>query len=127
MRINRTGVTRIVFVFSRVVVKIPNFLSGWRPFVSGVLSNINERDCWNWNSGKYEKGRSHLLCPVLWSSWGAWFVVMRKVDKVLTMEEGWEHGLEEHMKYFSGDDKGPNYGVLEGRVVKIDYGYVYIS
>ncbi len=29
--------------------------------------------------------------------------------------------LDEHVKHFPGDDSGPNYGYLDGRLVKIDY------
>ena len=31
---------------------------------------MNEDKTWKWNTGTYEKGKGHLLCPVVWSSWG---------------------------------------------------------
>jgi hypothetical protein len=122
MRINRTGATRIVIECNSVVIKLPNILNGWHHFLLGILANINENKCWKWNSGTFEKGHSHLLCPVLWCSWGGWILVMKKVDSVLTLDEGWELDILPHIKHFPGDDSGNNYGFLDGRIVKIDYG-----
>jgi hypothetical protein len=123
MRVNRKGVTRIVFVFENVVVKIPNFLGKWEHFLYGLIGNVNEKKTWRYNSGKFEKGTSHLLCPVSWCSWGGWVLVMKKA-KTLTERE-WEempYFADEHRKHFLGDDTISNYGIFEGRLVKIDYG-----
>lgn len=124
MRIDRTGATRIVFILKRVVVKIPNFTFCWQNFIRGLLANIVERETWRYNTGTFDKGKSHLLCPVLWVSWGGWLLIMKKVDKVLTYDEGWEADLSEHVKMFPGDDTGPNYGILNKCIVKIDYGNI---
>lgn len=40
--INRMGATRIVFIFKRFVVKIPNTRS-WKLFLHGLIANINEK------------------------------------------------------------------------------------
>jgi hypothetical protein len=123
MRINRKGATRIVIELTSVVIKIPNFLHTWQTFVRGLLSNIDENDTWLFNSGAYDEGRSKLLCPVEWCSWGGWILIMSKVDKVLTYDEFWEiyDKAADHIKYFPGDDTGPNYGFIDNRLVKIDY------
>lgn len=126
MRINRVGKTRVVIELNNSVVKVPNFLNGWKTFIRGLLSNIDENDIWEWNTGKFEKGYSYLLCPILWCSWGGWIVIMKRVDKVLTHDEYWdlsEEVLKEH-EHFKGDDHGPNYGYLDGRLVKIDYAQI---
>lgn len=122
MKVCRKGVTRIVFVFKNVVVKIPNFTCQWSHFLKGIIGNIEEGRTWRWNSGKYEKGTSHLLCPVLYTSAGGWFLVMKRA-KTLSFEE-WDlidPDCSEHRKYFAGDDTCSNYGFLDGRLVKIDY------
>lgn len=123
MKIKR-GCTRIVFIFEKVVVKIPNFTYHWNNFLKGLISNMTERDIWRWNSGQYEKGLSHLLCPVLWSMRGGFLIVMKRAETDVFEK------LEEDISFygpwieagFGGDDKVDNYGILNGTVVKIDYG-----
>lgn len=123
MTINRKGTTRIVFEFDKTVVKIPNFLGSWSRFLRGILANIHEQQTWKWNSGKYESGFSHLLCPVLWCSWGGWVLVMKKARTFSWEEwEKMEYFIDQHRAHFSGDDSVSNYGVLDNRLVKIDYG-----
>ncbi len=129
MKINLQGCTRIVFIFRRVVIKIPKpFI--WSHFLSGLIANMNEDKCWKWNSGKYEKGSSHLLCPVVWASWGGWLLIMKRANTeefksslhsklVIIHEELYKPWVDAG---FSGDDKIDNYGIFKGNVVKIDYG-----
>lgn len=122
MKINLMGCTRIVFIFKKIVIKIPNFTVQWDHFLKGLLANMNEGDTWEWNSGQYEKGYSHLLCPVVWRSWGGWVLVMRRAVP-LTIED-WEKldDFTEWKEHFPGDLTISNFGYYEGRVVKIDYG-----
>ncbi len=123
MIINMKGVTRIVLVLKKIVIKIPNFTCQWDHFLKGILANINESRTWKWNTGNYEKGTSYLLCPVIWCSWGGWLLVMRKAE-TMSWEE-WEKSEwynDQHRKHFPGDDTVSNYGILNGRLVKIDYG-----
>lgn len=123
MHINNKGVTRTVFCFKNFVVKVPCIHKGWCNFLRGLVGNINEGQTWRWNSGAFEKGTSHLLCPVLLTSWGGWFLVMKRA-KTLTNNE-WELlsdvDCSEHKKHFGGDDSVRNYGYLDSRLVKIDY------
>lgn len=140
MKVNRTGITRIVFVFKNVVVKIPNFSYSWRHFLQGLIANINENRAWKWNSGKYETGQSHLLCPVIWCSWGGWILIMAKADmskwekEVMAMppientdcEKIKESNNQLYKQWidfgFGGDDKCDNYGYYQNKLVKVDYG-----
>lgn len=117
LRVNRQGITRIVIELNKVVIKIPNFFYQWDHFLKGIIANINENRIWKWHPHR------QLLCPVIWCSWGGWILIMRKV-KILTDEEFIEH-VDIHAYTeagFDGDDKSDNYGWLEGKVVKIDYG-----
>lgn len=120
MKINRKGSTRIVIEFQKIVVKIPNFLGEWVHFLNGILSNINENRTWKYNSGEFEEGKSYLLCPVIWCSFGGWILVMKKVDRLIDDINLFD--FKEHIKYFKGDDSIYNYGILNGKLVKIDYG-----
>lgn len=121
MKISRKGVTRIVIILRRYVIKIPNFTCQWSHFLRGLIGNMSENQTWKWNSGKYETGKSHLLCPVLWCSWGGWILIMKRVDELITDDnrEFWD--CDEHIKFFKGDDSISNYGILSGKLVKIDY------
>jgi len=127
MRIDDSGCTRVVLVFESYVLKIPRFTYSWSHFLKGLLANMQERDCWKWNSGKYEKGDSHLLCPVIWGSWGGWLLIMKRADVKRHLDEVYK----EKRKYcyatiinagFGGDDKPENYGYLNNKLVKVDYG-----
>ena len=122
MKINMKGVTRIVLEFSRVVVKIPNFTCQWSHFLKGIIANIHEKQTWRWNSGKYETGKSHLLCPVVWASWGGWLLVMKKARPLSWEEYEKIDDLTSHTTHFPGDDTMSNYGYLDGKLVKLDYG-----
>lgn len=122
MTINLKGVTRIVFVFRHVVVKIPKFYVQWDHFLKGIIGNIEEGRTWRYNSGKYERGTSYLLCPVIWTSWGGWILIMKRAEP-LTRDQ-WDlvcNLLDEYQKYFAGDDTMNNYGILDSKLVKIDY------
>lgn len=121
MKVNRTGITRIVFVFKNIVIKIPKpFI--WHHFLTGILANMNESNTWKWNSGKYGRGRSYLLCPVIFCSWGGWILVMKKIDRAFNWNDEGKYNITEHVKEFPGDDKITNYGLLNGKIVKFDYG-----
>ncbi len=119
MQIKTNGVTRLVFVFSTFVIKVPK-PRHWRNFLRGLIGNINEGDTWKWNSGKYEKGTSHLLCPVIWSMWGGWLLIMKRAEPITTKQEG-EVFRQDDWALFKGDDSLSNYGLLDGVCVKIDY------
>lgn len=121
MKINWRGVTRIVIELKTVVIKVPNPRYQWDHFLKGLIGNIAEKKTWEYNSGKYELGKSYLLCPVVWMSWGGWILVMKKAVPV--SREDWEWiTIPEHRKHFAGDDTMSNYGWYLGRLVKLDYG-----
>lgn len=128
MKCDRTGCTRIVFLTKKWAIKVPNFLSGWRLFLHGLLANSQEvQFCQgDWHEGK--------LCPIPFALWGGWLIVMPKV-KVLTdkefckMNENWL--IVKSKKEFSdcvvdgyipAEWKSNSFGKLDGKIVCIDYG-----
>jgi hypothetical protein len=123
--IERRGVTRIVILTNRYAIKIPK-PKIWNHFLRGILANISEKRTWRWNSGEYEEGFSHLLCPVVWCSWGGWILVMERARPLSRADWEWVT-VPEHKKHFPGDDTMSNYGWMEGRVVKIDYGELDVA
>ena len=118
MLIERKGITRIVLVFDTFVIKIPNFTYCWGHFLQGLISNINENKTWKYHPKK------ELLCPIIWSSWGGWILVMKKAIPCKWLSKNGEK--IDYSKWIicglGGDDKPENYGILNNGVVKIDYG-----
>ena len=122
----KKGTNRLVFIFKKYVIKIPNFTYSWTNFITGILANLRENNTWKWNSGKYESGRSIYLCPVLFGCWGGWFIVMAKCDEMIgdVVRKDSELDTSQHRRFFPGDDHTCNYGFYKGRLVKLDYGSV---
>lgn len=120
MKANLSGVTRIVFQFDNFVIKIPKFTHSWSHFLLGLIHNMNENKIWKWQINPNNlDAKPELLCPIIYASFGGWFLVM---EKAVVCE--WEEELD-YKKWidagFGGDDKPPNYGYFETRIVKIDY------
>ena len=123
MKLELRGCTRFVILCGKYVIKIPKFWR-WTNMLRGLLANINEGQTWRWNSGKYSRGKEHLLCPVVFTGIGGLFLIMRKADP---MDEDWWEKVDippywEHIQHFKGDDKPCNYGWYKGKLVKTDYG-----
>ena len=125
MKLNNIGATRVVIILDNYVIKIPKFWR-WQNLLRGLLANINEGQTWRWNSGKYETGNSYLLCPVKFTSWGGWFLIMHKAVHI--PHDLWHDlfhngtALDAHIEHFQGDDSHKNYGFYNNRIVKVDYG-----
>jgi hypothetical protein len=117
MEINRHGCTRIVLIGRSRVYKLPNFLSGWKLFLTGLLANMQEASL----------GSVSLpgLCPVLWSIPGGWLVVMRRA-RVMTEDEFMTFDVAafcERLEYaIPVEHKSNSFGYLGGSIVAIDYG-----
>lgn len=115
MKINNRGITRLVLEFNKIVIKVPR-PKIWRHFIIGLLANIDEYQTWSYSEYK------EYLCPVLWISLGGWILVMRKVDRILKDSEYDLMIVSKAKEHFPGDDKVENYGWLNNKLVKLDYG-----
>lgn len=125
----RWGITRLVWLVGPYAIKLPNPFNGWGNFIGGIQANICERNNWGAAVCGMEPDDPRLairelLCPLSWTSWGCWVVVMRRCTRTLTRDEWdaldlapWE------AQDLDGDDKAFNYGWLDGRIVKLDYGH----
>jgi hypothetical protein len=128
----KRGATRIVFVFKRVVIKIPNN-QGYKLFLYGILANLQEKS--------FSRGCSRDdLAKVKFCSPLGFFLIMEKAEPI-KLEELWETDWEDadeweqfsnflHERYkdddmkdfMLSDSKPSNWGYINGRLVKIDYG-----
>jgi hypothetical protein len=124
MEIKR-GATRIVFVFKKNVIKIPNFKE-YRLFIYGISANIQEK-IWS------RVGRDDLA-KVKFCSPFAMILVMERAQ-VYNEEElsslDWIKFADDLQKKYKDDDfsefmlsdlKPSNWGTIGNRLVKIDYG-----
>jgi hypothetical protein len=119
MEIKRKGVTRIVFIFDRFVIKIPNFLVQHNHFLHGCLANWNERYFYKrWNKTQFKL--LNKAVPSIFCSWFGLLQIQRKckpLDRELTNEE-----IELYKDLHNGDCKKENFGYYNGQLVCLDYG-----
>ncbi len=112
MEIKTNGVTRLVILTKRYAIKVPNFLNGWRMFLTGLLCNMHEK---MWSDTKWPE-----LCPIVFAVWGGWFVIMKKA-RPLTDEE-WDSLDCDKFSLTPVESKRCSFGVLDGKIVAVDYG-----
>lgn len=110
MRI-RHGITRTVFLVGRYAIKVPTLRYGLDAWAWGIVSNNSEQE---WCKYRDWKGR---VAPVLHSWFGGLIQVYPRCEPFVlkTMK------YPEFPGFAPGDKKPDNYGVLDGRVVCIDY------
>ena len=116
----RVGTMREVFLVGRWAVKVPKLTRGWRNFLQGLLANMQEREL-------FARGWPQL-CPVVFSLRGGWLIVMRRAEP-LTEEFFDTFDREAFAELEDGtfvpvEGKHSCYGILDGRVVAVDYGSV---
>ena len=105
----KTGVTRIVLLVNKFAIKLPSFRNGWRCFLQGILANEQERV---WSAGLIDD----RLCPVIISSRFGFWLAMRRADEITELPP------RENFNGLPLDYKLSNFGLLDGRIVLVDYG-----
>ena len=114
---NRQGITREVFLTRRYAIKIPKLIYGWHKFLCGLLANMQE--------ATFARAGWPELCPVVFSIPGGWLVVMRRAKPLSDAE--WEAfdapAFCETADYLiPAEFKQDSFGMLDGRIVAVDYG-----
>ncbi len=109
------GATRAVLLVGRVAIKAPR-MSTWRTFLNGLLANMQERE--------FARTGWPELCPVVFSVPGGWLLVMRRAEPLsdaewYTVHPEWGDREEYAVPV---EIKRDSFGVLDGRIVAIDYG-----
>lgn len=110
------GTTRVVFLTRRYALKFPTYIE-WRLFLHGLLANMQEA---RWS------GISDQLCPVVWSAFGGFLVVMRRaepltLDEFFSITDDWFYDDKAEC-VLPVENKQCSFGILDGKVVAVDYG-----
>lgn len=110
------GTMRRVFIVKDIVIKIPLNINGW-------LANINEIHNWY----KYKSYRQYL-CPIMAHDLLGVVVVMKRVQPIKSLD-GYDTSfigdIIDNVHPVFNDIKECNFGLLNGKLVKIDYGNDY--
>lgn len=110
----KQGMTRIVFLVGDKAYKIPNFTKGWKLFLYGFLSNMQEVEY---------SGRSSAFCPVLFSLPFGLLVVMPRVEPILEIHDAVYKAIISDVGDYPRIQKEPtSFGLLDRSLVIVDYG-----
>lgn len=127
MNRNTDGVTRTVYLIGPHAIKVPTMRYGWRFFLRGLLSNMNESDVWGWSAaeGWAERGIPRaLIARVRWCCPGGFLLCMERADRTLREDELESVPAEMHRVR---DLKADNVGVFGRELRIIDYGEGWTS
>ena len=119
------GTTRIVILTSRWAIKLPA-LTEWRLLLLGLLGNMQET--------RFSKAKWPQLCPVRFALPGGFLVLMPRADQ-LSREQFSAFSALDYAEWIKGgeplakgewiipvENKLDSFGVLDGRIVAVDYG-----
>lgn len=111
------GCTRAVLLVGGLAIKVPQFRMGWRLFLLGLLANMQERD--------FARLRWPELCPVVLALRGGWLLIMRRASP-MSLERWVEFDAVAWRERPDGripvEIKRDSFGILDGRIVAVDYG-----
>lgn len=118
----KTGSTRIVFLIKTRAYKIPNMRYSLEYFFKGWMANIHEKKTWKvFNSPEIEDTSvKDRICPVLKSYLKGFIIVMPRCIPVRKEDFPDENPYIDINLW--GDYKMDNYGMLNGKMVCLDYG-----
>jgi hypothetical protein len=111
------GITRAVVLIGGYAIKIPSWRHGLRMFRCGMTSNKIEYLLYQrftlWQFSEAEK-----MCPSIWCApWG----LLQVQRRVKPLDRDIRPCEECHLWKWSTDHKPENYGLLDGKVVCVDY------
>ncbi len=116
MKVITTGATRVVILTKKYAFKIPTFATYTR-FLHGLLANVQEVE---WSKTGYPE-----LCPVCVSLPLGLLVVMPRCEP-LTDEQyaafDPEQWIDRENYILPVEAKQDSFGILNGRIVAVDYG-----
>lgn len=110
------GASRIVFLVGGYAIKIPRFWR-WKGLLLGLIAQMQE----------VEFGRTGWpeFCPVVFWIPGGFLVVMRRADELTQAQFDaidFDKFANQDGYYCFVEPKIENMGMLDGRIVAVDYG-----
>lgn len=120
--IDKKGATRIVFLTKKYAIKIPSFYS-WKMFLHGLIANLNERAF-----KEYSCTPGSGLCPTVYASETGLISIQKRCLPVQHRGMFWVElahlacSTVLHEDFFYSDAKPENFGYIDGKLVKLDYG-----
>ena len=113
----KKGVTRLVFLTGSYVLKIPNFTYSHQHFLNGMYANWSERQFSKSfkNLPEYEK-----IAPTIFCTWFGFLSIQKRVES-LKFDIKTNLDLREQFKDICEDFKSENFGILNDKIVCIDY------
>lgn len=121
MKLIKTGITRWVILTDKYAIKFPNPSYSLSNFLQGWIANITEYNTWTiFNSEDIEnKEIRNIICPVLKQYLWGFISIMPKCKEV---PKNQFPEINPHLNIVNwGDYKIDNYGLLNGRLVCLDY------
>ena len=112
------GVTRIVFVFNRYVIKIPNFTYSHYHFLQGCVANWSDRRFCR----LFKSCEGAFIDSVVPSYFCTWFGLIQIQAKCEPMERDLTEEEEKKLNFVCDDIHKENFGWYQGRLVCLDYG-----
>jgi hypothetical protein len=118
MTFKQNGTTRLVFVFRRFVIKIPNFTCQHDHFLNGCSANWRERKYWK--QWRHTEEMGTRLCPTIFCSWFGLIQIQRKAA---ILPNDYHLSENELLPFgdFASDNKPQNFGYYKGNLVMVDY------
>jgi hypothetical protein len=108
------GSTRLILLLGPWAIKLPNLTGGWRLFLCGLLGNLQEAE--------FARAGWPELCPVLWAMPGGLLIVMPRAAPLPRWYMVDFYRLDRGAYVLPVELKHDSFGLLNGRVVAIDYG-----
>jgi hypothetical protein len=112
------GATRHVFLIWKYALKFPQVYS-WKHFLGGLLANMQEVTF-------YKQLKHERMCPIVFSVIGGFLVIMKRTKEISAIEYS---NLDfNQFRYVDNnwiipvEDKKDSFGILDGKIVAIDYG-----
>ena len=111
----KRGVTRLVFLVGRYVIKIPNFTNSHLHFLNGCYANYSER-----NYCKMFSKMPEFLNLVAYSYFCSWFGLIQIQQRTIICSDDDYINYEKFITVCS-DCKPINFGSIDNIIVCVDY------
>jgi hypothetical protein len=120
LKVNKKGITRIVFLIGKYAIKIPNYQYQHDHFLQGCYANWSERKyCKGFKNADYKENMYEWVAPSYFCSW---FGLVQIQARCEVNNNNLTDKQKKFYKSLCGTDfKKENFGYLNGKLVCLDY------